>query len=599
MGIVGTRFEIDEWQNVQRVGKMWGKVKKVVEVPLRGPNGQPVLSNGKPVMVKTEVEVDAEVERKIPVHYGFHTRYPRIFDCYPEPDRLSIGTGQPTDCSWFIEDMGYRSMSEMCREVYVDPHDGATKPVYDFTELLHDSGKAAQARYEQIMQGKEGLEDGFGPLITPVRGWDQNSNYGRIDKQSVVNGDQPDVQGFEDQDKIWVVRMYVANELITVVNGKYLVQRVIDPWHVPRIPGRVECYNIDPELIYGQGILQPIEDELNELNDIHNLSMSSWIRIINKMVAVDISKIVSLEDFKPRAGGKIRIKDGGVQSAIAAIDQMDPTPSMLNQESNTRGMIEFISGNMDGSPGTRGTKQDHKTKGGLELISYNLNTRFATMYRQSLINEARRMDSMAAFFDQFAFEKMPYRLYRDDGSTALAEFNKDDIHTQGRGFEFAIEIDPNFGDTEAERQIALFSFDRGVQYEEIRRNARDPRMRQVNLDILFEKILRNLGHVDMTRVFTAPDNSMSPDDELQIIMQGGIVECKGDLMHHIETHILQRGAPNLLKAIEAGKAAPDTIQKLDLLIMQSTARLKTFVADPMLAAEKAKSRAMGPVEGMQ
>lgn len=598
MGICGTRFEIDEWQNVQRKGKMWGKVQKMVSKPLLDMKGQPVMRNGKPVMTPPlPTMVDAEVERSIPVHYGFHTRYPSIFDIYPEPDRKTIGTGQPTDVSWLIEDMGERSLAEMCREMYVDPHDGVTKPVYDFTELLHDAGRRAQERYAKIMKGESDLGDDFGPLIVPIRDWNYATDYGNIDKTSVYPSERTvDRASSEDQDKVWVVRMMMDNELVTVCQGRYLIQRKLDPLHVPGIPARSECYTIDPEFLYGQGIIKPIADEIMELNDIHNLSMASWIRIIDKMVAIDESKIVSLEDFKPRAGGKIRVK-GDVRSAIAAVDQMDPTPSMLNQESNARGLIEFISGHMDGSPGTRGTKQDHKTKGGLELLQFNLNTRFVTMQRQALINEARRMMSMSRFFDQFAFEKQPFRVYKDDGSTALAEFNKDDVFTEGRGFEFAIEIDPNFGDSQVQRQEDLFLMDRAYEYEKMRRELRDPRMRQLNVDKLMEKVLRDFGHVDMTRLFTAPDNSMSPDDELQIIMQGGIAECRGDLMHHIESHILQRGAPNLIKAVEAGKAAPDTIKKLELLIAQAMARLQTFAADPQLAVEKRKSQALGAAGG--
>ncbi len=588
MVIVGTRWEIDEWQNQQRKGKMWGKVPKMVQQPLMDLQGQPVMKDGQPVMSPpTQVMVDAEVERNIPIHYGFTTRYPSFFDMYPEPFRKTIGTGAPTDASWVIEDMGELAMEEMCREMYVDPADNKTKPLYDFTMLLKDAGNRAQERYAKIMQGGTGIDDNYGPLITPVKGWGMLSDYGQEDKNTQYpGGSEADGSAVEDRDKIWVVRHYQANEILTIANGKYIIQRKKDPWHVPIMPIRVECYTTDPEFLYGVGALKPIEDEIYELNDTHNLSMSQFIRIVNKMMAIQEGSIVSMADFEPRAGGKIRVRgDIDVRTAIMPIEQSNVVSEMLAMESNARGLIEFTSDNMDGSPGVQGTKQEHKTARGMELITVNMSTRFVTMQRQGLINEARRMMSMSHFFSQFAFEKMPYRLYRDDGSTALAEFNKDDIFTEGRGFEFAVEIDPTFGDTQIQRNQDLFLFDRSVEYERLRKELGDPTMRKINLDVLMEKNLRDFGYVDTTRVFTSPDNEMSVDAEMTVLMQGGTIECSGDLQEHITMHLLALNSPNLKKAVESGKAAPDTLKNLQLAISQAMAKLTTFVKDPQGAAQ--------------
>ena len=307
-----------------------------------------------------------------------------------------------------------------------------------------------------------------------------------------------------------------------------------------------------------------------------------------------------MQDFKPRAGGKIRVTGtGDVRNAVASIDQQDPTPSMLHQESNTKGMIEVISAHFDGSPGTMGTKQEHKTKGGLELIQSNMNTRFLTNQRHALVNEARRMQSMSEFFSQFHFEKMPFRIYHDDGTTALADFNKDDIFTEGRGFEFAIEIDPNFGDEQNERQQNLFLMDRGMEYEKYRMEVGDPSMRKLNVSKLFEKTLNHFGYRDTSRLFSLPNNSQSPENELTVLMQGGKVECSGDLQHHILTHILQLGAPNLKKAVEAGKAHPDTLKNLQFVIEQAGAKLKTFLQDPQAAASAKLNEAMRNAPGAE
>jgi hypothetical protein len=522
MTICGPRWEIDEWQNIERPGRIWGQVPKEVVVPQMDTRGQPLLGkDGKPVMAKTVVLVPGEVRRQVKLHYGFHTRYPSVFNIYPEPDRRTIGEGLPTDCSWIIEDMGEMALEDLIREKYFDPHDGLTKPVYDIMPMLHQYGRRAEERYAKLMAGAPGIDDNYGPLIRPSKGWTYASDYGREDKETVYPTETTVDRGaYEDRDKVWVCRGYQGDELVTIFNGLWVAQRIVDPWHVPVMPARIESLTIDPEFIYGVGAIKPIEDELDELNDIHNLSMSQFIRMVNKLMVIAEGRIVTMNDFKPRAGGKVRVTgDGDVRAAAAEIPQESATNEMLALESDVKGFIEFASSNMDGSPGVRGTKQDHKTLGGLEIIQSNMSPRYTTIQRQGLINEARRMESMERFMSQFGFEKVDYALVNDDGSHAYAVFNKDDIATEGRGFRYAILIDPNYGDTNAQRQLAVGVFDKAVEYEKLRLEFKDPTMRRCDLSFLFEQVLKRTGYRDTSGIFTQADRQVSPDDELQTLMQ--------------------------------------------------------------------------------
>ncbi len=109
--------------------------------------------------------------------------------------------------------------------------------------------------------------------------------------------------------------------------------------------------------------------------------------------------------------------------------------------------------------------------------------------------------------------------------------------------------------------------------------------RDVNLDVLFEDILQQVGYVDTSAIFRLPDGSMSPDEELERLAQGGTVDgCKGDLQHHIQMHLLQLNSPGLKAAVEAEKANKDTPRNLQLLISQAMAALKTFLSNPQGAA---------------
>lgn len=596
MIITGNRWEVDEWLHIERKGRMWGEKDQEVESEGRDLKGGVIVRpDGTPMMMKRTVKVKAEVERTILQHYGFNTRYPSVFDMYPEPDRKTIDTGQRTDMSWLVEDQGELSLEEMAREKFVDSY-GRTQPRYDLGRLLKDAGKRAQERYDKILQGKE-IDDSYGPLITPLNDTGFASDWGQQDKDSIYPTEGTvDRQSSEDRDKVRVKCHREAAEILVIAQGRYIIERKRDPWHVPGLKVRIENYTTDPEFIYGPGAIQPIEDEVYELNDIHSLSMSNFYRLINKMILIREDAIVSLDDFKSRAGGKIRIAEaaGDVRGVAMDMPQNNVVNEMLAAESNTRGMIEFESSNLDGSPGVMGTKQNHKTKGGMEIIQVNTQTRFITMQAQALINEARRGLSMQNFFDQFAFEKKSYRLVREDGTTAYAKFNKDDIFTEGREFQFAVEVDPTWGNNSAQRQEAQSLFEQGVSYEQLRVATKDPSMPRLVLSEMFKRLLQKHGQRDLSRIFVMPDNSVSPEDELQILMQGGIVQCKGDLRHHVETHILQASSPNLAKAIAAQKAHPDTAKNLMLLVEQDLAQLRDFVSNPQGAAEKKLNSVRAP-----
>lgn len=590
MGIIGPRFEVDEWLNVKRPGFMWGKVPQEVKTPLLRGDGTPLMrKDGTPAFtVKTQL-VPGEVPVSKTVHCGFNTRFPSPFDMYPEPDRATFGTGAPTDCSWCVEDMSEMAIEELAHQKYVDAN-GAEQPVYDFSRLMAERGTKARERYERFMKGgSDYAEDSYGTLIVPTGKWNLTTDYHQIDKdtqyptEGTVNR-----QSSEDRDKVLLVRHYEANEILTIANGKFIVQRVTDPWHTPGLKMRIENYTSDPEFLYGQGMVQPIEDEILAMGDSFNMSYSNAIRLINKMVAIREDAIVTMEDFKPRAGGKIRIQGvSDVRSAISEIQQRSVIPEMMSLHSILSGEIEFVSSNLDGAPGVQGSKPGHKTNKGLQTLQVNYATRFITNQASALINQARRGLSMEQFFSQFAFEKQSYRCLRDDGSTVLAEFDKDDVYTEGRGFDFVIEVDPLWGNTAAQRQNALDAYEHGAEYEKMRRDIQDPSMRKLNLDKLYERVLKlTFGLRDTSSIFTAPDGTMTPANEEQIIARGGVVRCGGDLQEHIVHHLAYMNSPQLADAIKNEKVHPDTKKNIGLLIQEDRARLVAFLKDPEGAVQK-------------
>jgi hypothetical protein len=494
-----------------------------------------------------------------------------------------------TDIGWIIEDLGDLALEDLCRQVIYDPETKKTRPRYDFKKLIGDQGEEAKKRYANILSGASAdlVSDSLGPVITPMHEWvSDNSNKAGTKPTKSNNGAAG--QSFEDRDKVWVVQMRTKNEIITLAQGKYIIERVLKPWQRPRIGARVEVYTIDPRSIMGISALDPILDELDELDITHSLGMQNLFRLVNKMIAVKTKAIESMDDLDPRAGGIVRINDevSSAEEAIHAIVQPSAINEMLAGESNTKGNIETVSSVHDGSPGVQGTKSYSKTAHGMEILQTNLNTRFATMQSQALINEALSGQSMQYFFEQFAFEAVSYRSLREDGSTSYSKFTKEDIDTQGRGFNFLVTVDPLWGNTHQQRQDALEIFQEGVNYEELRMKMNDPKMKRIDLSELFDNLLKKSGRRDTSRIFALPTGETSPEQELQILIGGGVVDgCTGDLQHHITTHLLQAKSPQLAQAMQAGKADPATVSNLYRLIEQAKAQMLTFLKNPQGAAD--------------
>ena len=95
----------------------------------------------------------------------------------------------------------------------------------------------------------------------------------------------------------------------------------------------------------------------------------------------------------------------------------------------------------------------------------------------------------------------------------------------------------------------------------------------------------------MTGLFSLPTGEMDPAQEMEILAQGGVVQCKGDPIEHARTHLLQANSPGLAQAMTAGKADPKTKTNLLLLVQENMARMSAFLKDPQGAAAERLNRA--------
>lgn len=543
--ICGANWEADGWSWKYRKGKRWDKVQAVEKTP-----------DGDVPFTDTR-----EVDQDIPVEVGYKTRFPSIFLMRPQPRKSCVEKMQ-----WVCEIEEDVALSEMEEFQYLD-NEGNKKPFFYLDEIKRDKANGLIIRPADVDSGGKTHQDQLHEIVDGV---------------SNKNDD-----GQDDTDELTLVWTDEGDVLYCVANNKYLVAYVENLYHQPGIKYRVKSCTPQNHSLYGVGMIEPVENLLYELDDIHILSMRNWTRIINKMVAYNPDSVPFAEnDFKPRAGGKIRVRPqlgGSVASEIHSLDQIDVTSSMLAQESNDKGLLERALGVPDYSQGVAGTKQDHDTLGGMEKIAAKAAKRMASVRRQELAGFQKQLFVMQGMYSQFMVVKMPFTIYGPNGSTVLSTLDLWDIDTKGRGFNFIIEYDPAMGDDALARNQSMVLMDQAVKYNNAVMTQFPPGTKPLmQLEVIGEKTLKSFGFNDISRVLVRPDGVLTPEAELQMMLQGKPVQVNPleDLIAHYAAHIQQMQDPKLQEGIAGGGIPADVLLRLQAHIKMTQMAIMQAVQNP-------------------
>lgn len=561
--IIGNSWENDCWAAEYSKGKIWAKVKGETMIDqIKGFAGK--MLN---MPTKTSFQQTTEVDHNYAEKVGYHTRFPNAFDIFPEP-----GIKNVRDMHWLIEQERSVAIADLLKKTYEDPKTRQRMSVFNFDALLKAKGPHEPGAIQPI------------PM-------DAKSDFGKEARDAQLGQDSEDAQqSHADMDQVFLIWVWEPNRMFAVANGTHVVAYRENVFHVPRIPYRLKVYTKQKEFLYGTGAIEPIESQLYELTDIHKLSMRNWVRLINRMVAYDDEAVPYPDDFKPRAGGRIRVRPGpggSVAGSIHTVDYPDVTQSMLAQESNTKGGIERVIAVADYSPGVEGTKQTHKTLGGLMEISKNVAQRTTTIRRMILAGFQEQQWFMEKLYSQFLMEKQPFTIYGPDGSTRLSQFDLWDIHTGGTGFDFIIEYDPSFGDDALLRNQMMVLLDAGIKYENARVQLGDGKLAKCALDEIMRRLLKGFGWLDTSKILSHPDGVVDPMAEFQIMMDGQPVapNPKEDLVKHLIEHYVQKNSPQFRKGVADGSIDPRMMQLLDAHIMATELLIDQALKNPEALAQ--------------
>lgn len=505
--ICGTAWEFDEWASEYEEGFRWAisKMEKVSQMDI------PVVSAAAKLARKIVFKGYKLVSHKFPVKVGYQTRFPSIFNVFPQP-----GVVRVSDLKWIIEEVPYKAVDDLKKDTYID-ESGEQVPVYDLSEI-----DAMTAR--KIM-------------VKPTY---PNDNKSLEAFRNELEG-APQNQAREKDDGVPAVHLLIlrtARERIVIANGAYIIQHVKDLYHKPGLKVRARYYTPSNHSIYGMGALEPIVDSLNEFSDIHSLAMQDWFRSVNQMVAVVEDAFPYAEDFDSRGGGRLRAASGtDLQRAILPINKQDKIGSMLTAQSGVHGLIENIVSVAEMTPGTMGTRPFHSTYGGLMEVQQTMARRFAIMMNIDQCETMKQMEEMYWLFEQFMFDAMPFKKYTD--GIGAVSYKREDIDTDGEGFLYVASDDPSFGDTQVQRNQALVLLQQALNYARVQKE--NPEWAKIDGGEYMQFVNETFGKGDSDKLLIPADGSMDPDKEMELMMQGVDVEThpRENKSQHLIKHALQ------------------------------------------------------------
>jgi hypothetical protein len=556
--VTGNAYELDTWVESWIEVKRWGYGMADTVINgvsnLTGTAKIPLVQN-----IKSKL-LSKMTERKIE-KLGYECIFPSVFDVFPEPNCNNI-----EDMEYCIILQRKVSLKNLESMTYQDK-DGQEQKVYDFSELRADNPAG---------------------VIKPLLPFKDASNYGEM-VDVLFDGNPPEQKetGTDDIDSVTLAHIYEKNRLWTVANDKYVVRMVEDYLDKPRIPIRHLSLFLG-KTFWGVGIIEVIQNCLMQMNDIHNLALQMWFRMLNTPILMAQEAMLPETSLESRTKGFVKVKgtNGPLSNVCMPIPfGTNPIGDMLTTLSLTKGNIEQAIGVADFQPGEGGTKAYHKTARGILEIKQELANRIKTVRRILMSNIAAQCESMYHFYSQFLTQKAAFRQYSEDGKfSGLSEMDWEDIDTEGRGFVFVVEEDPAFGDEILQKQQIQELMPQAIQYNQYIQESGQTDKPMVDVSQLMKKQLKSIGFRDTSSIFSVGDGTIKPEAELQSMLKGEMPEPnpKDNHTEHIGKHIAAINSPAIIQGIQSNKVDPKILQMIQQHIEHHKTMVGAMLQNPQL-----------------
>ena len=430
--ITGGKWEFDEWANDYSEGFRWG----MRDVMSKASELMPTLAGMAEKMgLMSKIREMTKIKKLFPLRVGVKTHFPSMFRVHPQP-----GVKKFEDLKWIIEVIPFAALDDLKKAQYTI--DGQSFPIYDLSKFLGDKKNAPEV------------------VIRPVWPTDDDNIQFEAEYTDVDNSDID-----YDVDGLHLLKVRTPNEIYVIANGNTVIQHITNPFFKPGIKARLRVYTQDTQALNGIGVIEPLIEMFEELDDVHNMAMENWIRVIHKMIIYNEIMVPYPDDFNARSGGRIRAdgSKGNIRDAFLPVDHEDVTGTMITTEQNLRGYIGSIASISDMTPGPMGTKPFHKTYRGLIEIETQYAKRFSVTLLLDQAETMKQMNEQYYLYDQFMFE--PQSFTECAKGAGAVQYTREDIDTDGLGFEFSASDDPSFGDAGVLRNQWMVLLDKAMAYE--------------------------------------------------------------------------------------------------------------------------------------
>ena len=253
--ICGSAWEFDEWANEYEDGQKWEQsmTSKVADMNI------PVVSGMAKIAREISFKDQKEVANKFPVNVGYKTVFPSIFSVFPQPDVLKV-----RDMKWVIREIESIPVDDLAKSQYKDAN-GDMQPTYDLKEIqeLIDKGTFIRPQSSEPMSYQLFRQE-----------YEKMAQSKRDEKADNTNS-------------VYLQIMTTPRERIVVANGLWVIQHVKDLFHKPGLKCRLRVYTQNPHSLYGTGAIEPVEQELQMMDDFYSLGMQSQVRVVNRMLMYD------------------------------------------------------------------------------------------------------------------------------------------------------------------------------------------------------------------------------------------------------------------------------------------------------------------------
>jgi len=258
----------------------------------------------------------------------------------------------------------------------------------------------------------------------------ENPNYSNIknvqfgaENEHIRRGLSSQEKRDADEKNIAEVLEYWEDDRLVVIAGGKVLRDDPNPYECKKKPFVIMVDQIDDQVAYGIGEVEPIEGLQSEMNTLRNQRMDFNNLILNPTFKVMPGSVTDLDNVQFKPGHKIMMNSPD-PSAISPVEMPSAPFSSYKEEESIRVDLQTITGVSDYSRGTEATKMND-TATGISLIQQAANERFNAKARNMESALGRMTELLKDLYQQYITTEKVFRITEEETEYFLKVQPKD------------------------------------------------------------------------------------------------------------------------------------------------------------------------------